>query len=250
MTLKELIDSAHCGPGETPAGKGFAFPPFIELPHMLHAYMVQKWVESEQKREEIGGNLKLVGHIKLDFQAIDVVDGHGGNSVEIRPRNDLDVVANFHTHPSTPGGTNLERCGYQPPSIEDAMAMSVQHQQKRDIFVSFVVARQSDLYAMVYVRGISHFSPQDVEKTYFYNGSLYEKGKRIKFPTDKDEIDYRLDLAGSGDDRKNAMNNKLELDTNYGERFSELIWEHLYQVCFVLSLGLYRGDGFILNRQK
>lgn len=280
MTLQELLDSAKCGPGQLPATNGFHFPPTIELPPLLHAYLMSKWSESEQKREEIGGNLRLDERDRLfspppfnavrsnstsvrprsasappdlshaaQFTPIDVTDGQGGNSVTILSRNDSNVVANFHTHPSTPGGTNLQKCGYQPPSIEDVLAMGEQVEQQRDIFVSFVVAHTDDLYAIVYVRGISQFGTASQEKVYYFSGSLQEKGKRIKFPTDKHEEEYFSQLM-KNPGGKDTMNKNLELKTNYGQKFSELVLDHLNQVCHVLSLGLYRGDGTILRLQN
>jgi hypothetical protein len=136
MKLIDLLESARCGPGQTPASKGFYFPKTIELPQKLRTYLVDTWEKSEQMREEVGGNLSLkielslppkdnrVGwqkFAKVEFMPIDVKDGQFGNSVEIRPNKNAQVVANFHTHPSTPGGTNPQKCGYQPPSIEDVI---------------------------------------------------------------------------------------------------------------------------------
>ena len=122
-------------------------------------------------------------------------------------------------------------------------------EQQRDIFVSFVVAHTDDLYAIVYVRGISQFSKENQEKVYYFSGSLQEKGKRIKFPTDKQEEEYFSQLMKTPG-RKDIMNTNLEISTNYGQKLSELVWDHLNQVCYVLSLGLYKGDGAILRRHN
>src|SRR4051794_37176614 len=59
MKLIDLLESARCGPGQTPASKGFCFPKTIELPQQLRTYLLDTWEKSEHKREEVGGNLSL-----------------------------------------------------------------------------------------------------------------------------------------------------------------------------------------------
>jgi hypothetical protein len=144
------------------------------------------------------------------------------------------------------------------------MAMEVY--AERNIFVSFVVAHTNDLYAMVYVKGISQFSKQNENKingvsedppeNYIYGrqlyntglkGSLGDKGKRIKFPTDKDEEEFLKKTMGKPPHVKAQMIAELELEMNYGQEFSELIWDHLNQVCCILHIGLYKSEGPILT---
>jgi hypothetical protein len=129
------------------------------------------------------------------------------------------------------------------------MAMEEQAKQQRDIFVSFVVARDKELCAIVYVRGISHFNAQNQEKVYLYGASLQDKGKRIKFPTDKHEEEFFAQVM-KNIGLKEVLNTNIELQTNYGQRLSELVWDHLNQVCHVLTLGLYKGDTATLRLQN
>ena len=52
----------------------------------------------------------------------------------------------------------------------------------KNIFVSFVVVHTSDLYAMVYIRGVSHFDTTTVFAK--IKKSLDGQAKLIKFPND------------------------------------------------------------------
>jgi hypothetical protein len=125
----------------------------------------------------------------------------------------------------------------------------MQAKQQRDIFVSFVVAHKNDLYAIVYVRGISRFGDEYIEKVYWYSGSLQKQGKLIKFPTDKDEEHYWAQVT-KNPGLKGEIDNSLERSKNYGQELSKLVWDHLLTVCHVLNLGVYKGAGAILSREN
>jgi hypothetical protein len=167
--------------------------------------------------------------------------GTKGNSVNIPTRADRVAVGDFHTHPSTPGGTNREKCGYQPPSLEDLMGMQMQETHGKDIFVSFVVVSPGDLYAMVYIRGVAHFDTKLVfEKIKL---SLDTRSKRIKFPDDAAEEKYMANLAKDllNPDHRNKLDKEVYLATNYGQRFALEIGDHLKQACDGCGIGLYHG---------
>lgn len=168
--------------------------------------------------------------------------GTGGNSVNIPSRRGRAAIGDFHTHPSTPGGTNAARCGYQPPSLEDLMGIKIQEGHGKDIFVSFVVVHTSALYAMVYIRGISHFDTKAVFES--IKPSLDDRAKLIKFPNDAAEKKYLANLLK--DPMNPALKRKLDdetyLATNYGERFSGEIKVHLKRACDACYIGLYRGE--------
>jgi hypothetical protein len=246
MKLEELIyPYMVTSPFGFPATLRTFFPQTIETPFELHSYFGKTWLNSEwNKHEEIGGNLTWVaGSRDEDWSVVkpdDISTGVGGNAVAIPSRAARSNVADFHTHPSTPGGKNLSRCGYQPPSLEDLMGMQSQEGHGKDIFVSFVVAHTSELYAMVYIRGVSHF---DTNKLYEIKGDLDEKGKRIKFPSDAAEEKY---LAIVGKDPYNpthlrSADKEVCLATDFGERFAPVVEEHLKSACNVCGIGLYRG---------
>ena len=168
--------------------------------------------------------------------------GTGGNSVNIPSRRERAAVADFHTHPSTPGGTNPSRCGYQPPSLEDLMGIQLQEGYGKNIFVSFVVVHTSNLYAMVYIRGVSHFDTNTVFAK--IKKSLDEQAKLIKFPNDAAEEKYLASLLK--DPMNPVLKRKLDdeayLATNYGERFAQVIKDHLKWACDTCYIGLYRGE--------
>ncbi|HUN43063.1 MAG TPA: hypothetical protein VMU81_22450 [Acetobacteraceae bacterium] len=171
----------------------------------------------------------------------DITLGTEGNSVSIPPRRNRGAVGDFHTHPSTPGGRNQAQCGYQPPSLEDLMGMQNQEGFAKDIFVSFVVVHTSELYAMVYMRGVSHFDTVAVfEKIKL---SLDSKAKRIMFPSDAAEEKYmdawRKNIMNP--DFKRNLDKEVYLATDYGERFAREIKVHLEQACVACNIGLYRG---------
>jgi hypothetical protein len=168
--------------------------------------------------------------------------GTGGNNVNIPSRRDRTAVADFHTHPSTPGGTNPSRCGYQPPSLEDLVAIQHQEGHGKGIFVSFVVVHTSDLYAMVYIRGVSHFDTDTVFAK--IKRSLDGQAKLIKFPNSAAEEKYlAIWMKDPGNPvLKRKLDEEAYLATNYGERFAGVIKDHLKWACDACYIGLYRGE--------
>jgi hypothetical protein len=178
--------------------------------------------------------------------------GTGGDSISIPENADRGNVADFHTHPSTPGGTNLEKCGYQPPSLEDLLAMQRATTFGKDIFISFVAAHTNHLYAMVYIRGISHID----QKTIFevIQASFQKEGNAIKFPTKSAEEDFAakrgklLDSYSRGGleekmyyDQVRKLNDAHHLATGFGQKYAQVNLVHLKWACAVCCVGLYHG---------
>ncbi len=169
---------------------------------------------------------------------VDITLGTNGNAVDIPTRRGRANVADFHTHPSTPGGTNMEHCGYQPPSLEDLMGLQHQGGHGKDIFVSFVAVHSFQLYAMVYIRGTAHFDTNTVFAK--IKPSLDGKGKRIMFPTDAEEKKHAEEWM-KDPPRKRELDDALQLATGYGEKFAKEIEGHLKAACAACGIGLYRG---------
>ncbi|WP_158923016.1 hypothetical protein [Acidisphaera sp. S103] len=175
-----------------------------------------------------------------------------GNSVSIPANADRGNVADFHTHPSTPGGTNLERCGYQPPSLEDLLAMQRARTFGKDIFISFVAAHTNHLYAMVYIRGLSHIDVQTIFEV--IQTSLKKQGDLIKFPNKSaaekfgaKQINFFNDYSTGKisekmyNDQVRKLDDEQNLATGFGEKYAQLNLVHLKWACAVCCVGLYHG---------
>jgi hypothetical protein len=175
-----------------------------------------------------------------------------GSSVDIPGNADRGNVADFHTHPSTPGGTNMEKCGYQPPSLEDLLAMQRARTYGKDIFISFVAAHINHLYAMVYIRGLSHID----EKIIFgvIQASLKDQGDLVKFPNKSaaeefgtKQINFFNDYSKGKisekmyNDQVRKLDDEQSLATGFGEKYAQLNLIHLKWACAVCRVGLYHG---------
>lgn len=170
---------------------------------------------------------------------VDLSIGTGGDSVTIPDQPSKRVVADFHTHPSTPGGQNQLKCGYQPPSIEDLMGFKAAERDGKDIFVKFVVTHTSELYAMVYIRGVSQF---DDNKVFEIKLGLNQAGDSIKFPTSQAQEKYGSDfLKCKSQQDIRELERKTYEATQFGEKFAKQVKEYLKRVCNICSIGLYCG---------
>ena len=271
MRVLELIQAA-----QTSLSGRQAFPETLEMPLELVTQFETLWRESEQEQRELGGNLMAVWNddastpyvSALRIRNDEIYRGtDAGDTVVIPPvpvatpesspeeyqeywRN----VADFHTHPSdvSPGRIRDTR-GYQPPSIEDFRTLLTQ--SDKSIYISFVIARategifpQSEIYAMVYIKGISNPYSEQVEEI---KGNKDLQIKQLVFPNAEAEIAYitaaqKMAMNTSGTESVDAANRELKRSLaqktiGYGEKLAEIGLKFLIEACRAYNIGLYKG---------